>query len=151
MPSMESQGLSVICCLYFVVMSLGTSPALPKEKLTDIKLGYLANDGNIFDLGRQARIISGALTYAVKKVNDDPSTLPGYNLTFTWADNRGRSRYGVSALTDQWKKGAVGFIGPEDECDTEAKVAAAWNLPMIAYVSKTVSKVLKSNFVLYTH
>jgi len=31
--------------------------------------------------------------------------------------------------------GAVVFIGPEDTCATEARLAAAWNLPMIAFVS----------------
>lgn len=31
--------------------------------------------------------------------------------------------------------GAVGFIGPEDSCQTEAVMAAAQNLPMISFVS----------------
>ena len=45
----------------------------------------------------------------------------------------------VARLTDQWKRGAVAFFGPEEnECNVEARVAAAWNLPMIGYVSDWV-------------
>jgi len=37
-------------------------------------------------------------------------------------------------------KGAVAFIGgPEDTCVSEALVAAAWNLPMISFVSSLFS------------
>jgi len=40
-------------------------------------------------------------------------------------------------MTRLYADGAVAFIGPEDTCETEARLAAAWNLPMIAFVSLT--------------
>lgn len=39
-------------------------------------------------------------------------------------------------MTEMRDRGTIGFIGgPEDECVSEALVAAAWNIPMISYVS----------------
>lgn len=38
-------------------------------------------------------------------------------------------------MTQMRDRGAVAFIGPDDTCSSEALVAAAWNLPMISYVS----------------
>lgn len=40
-------------------------------------------------------------------------------------------------------RGAVAFIGPDDTCSSEALVAAAWNLPMISYVSIILHIVYK--------
>lgn len=41
-------------------------------------------------------------------------------------------------------RGTIGFIGgPEDECVSEALVAAAWNIPMISYVSISQKYCLK--------
>ncbi|VDO94942.1 unnamed protein product [Soboliphyme baturini] len=34
---------------------------------------------------------------------------------------------------EQWNKGVMAFIGPEDSCETEAMIAAAQNLPMISF------------------
>ena len=42
----------------------------------------------------------------------------------------------IKIMSDMRDKGAIVFIGgPEDTCAIEALVAAAWNLPMISYVS----------------
>ena len=42
-------------------------------------------------------------------------------------------------MTEMRDGGAVAFIGPDLNCTNEALVAAAWNLPMIAYVSRYLS------------
>jgi guanylate cyclase len=42
-------------------------------------------------------------------------------------------------MTEMRDNGTVAFIGPDDTCRSEALVAAAWNLPMISYVSLHVS------------
>ena len=46
-------------------------------------------------------------------------------------------------MTEMRDGGAVAFIGPDLNCTNEALVAAAWNLPMIAYVSESVPLVLR--------
>ncbi|XP_013384406.1 guanylate cyclase 32E [Lingula anatina] len=116
--------------------SSGSSPSYTIQP-NHLLVGYLTNDqgkkGDKWKINRQARIISGAFSYAIKTINEDPSLLNGLQLDFLWNDNEGDSLIGTARLTEQWRKGAVAFFGPEDECETEAKVAAAWNLPMIAY------------------
>ena len=46
------------------------------------------------------------------------------------------STEGITRMTEMRDGGAVAFIGPDLNCTNEALVAAAWNLPMIAYVSR---------------
>lgn len=52
--------------------------------------------------------------------------------------SRGKSSlaaHAIRAMTEMRDNGTVAFIGPDDTCYSEALVAAAWNLPMISYVS----------------
>ena len=48
------------------------------------------------------------------------------------------STEGITRMTEMRDGGAVAFIGPDLNCTNEALVAAAWNLPMIAYVSSEI-------------
>ena len=48
------------------------------------------------------------------------------------------STEGITRMTEMRDSGAVAFIGPDLNCTNEALVAAAWNLPMIAYVSRQI-------------
>lgn len=41
----------------------------------------------------------------------------------------------IRTMTEMRDNGTIAFIGPDDVCSSEALVAAAWNLPMISYVS----------------
>lgn len=41
----------------------------------------------------------------------------------------------IRIMTEMRDNGTLAFIGPDDTCSAEALVAAAWNLPMISYVS----------------
>ena len=70
------------------------------------------------------------------QVNDDPNLLAGHHLDFLYADINADTLVSTARTTEQWRDGAIAFFGPEDTCDVEARVAAAWNLPMIAYVSR---------------
>jgi ABC-type branched-subunit amino acid transport system substrate-binding protein len=99
----------------------------------DILIGYLMADKG--KASNQGRIISGAMTLARDTINNDPNLLNGYTVRFIWNDTQADTLIGTAATTWQWQEGAVAFFGPEDVCDTEARVASAWNLPMISYVS----------------
>jgi len=59
-------------------------------------------------------------------------------LTYRTYDNKADTLESLRAMTQLYDQGAVAFIGPEDTCATEARLAAAWNLPMIAFVSRTI-------------
>ena len=41
----------------------------------------------------------------------------------------------IQLSTEQWKQNATAFFGPEDYCEMESRIAAAWNTPILAYVS----------------
>ena len=99
-------------------------------------IGYLYSDKSKgFIKNKQGRIISGAMTYAVTLINMNDNLLAGHTLKFEKADTWADTLIGTKRLTELWRAGAVAFIGPEDSCNVEARVAAAWNLPMLSYVS----------------
>ncbi|XP_047995583.1 guanylate cyclase 32E-like [Leguminivora glycinivorella] len=88
-----------------------------------------------------SQTILGALPLAVAAVNREPSLLPGLRLRFVVADI-GRSRPNMPVDKDSMTLrvmsqmrdlGVVAFFGPDDTCHTEAKLAAAWNLPLISH------------------
>ena len=127
-----------MCCQDIVVtlMIVNFLVSLHFTYSVDFTVGYLCADKSIgFKLHKQGRIISGAMTYAVNKINNDPILLPKHHMNFVWNDTFADTKIGTARLTEQWKNGAVAFFGPEDSCDVEARVAASWNLPMISYVS----------------
>ena len=116
-----------VCTLQFLTVEV---------EADNFTIGYLYSDKSKgFIKNKQGRIISGAMTYAVNVINHNPNLLPGHTLKFIIADTYADTLHGTKMLTEQWKAGAVAFIGPEDSCDVEARVAAAWNLPMLSYVS----------------
>lgn len=39
----------------------------------------------------------------------------------------------TNMMLQQWKEGAIAFIGPDDSCEVEATIAASLNLPLISY------------------
>ena len=60
----------------------------------------------------------------------------GYLVDYHLADSKGNSAESIRGMTDHYLNGTLAFIGPENTCAFEARVAAAWNLPMIGFVSK---------------
>lgn len=84
----------------------------------------------------------------MEDVNNDSSLLPGYQLNFVAANigtsenmdmperkNSPLASVAIRKMTEMRDQGAVVFIGPDGTCTPEALVAAAWNMPMISYVS----------------
>lgn len=106
------------------------------DDVENITIGYLTVDKTaVFMRGKQGRVISGAISYGIELINNDTTVLPRHRLKMIWGDTMADTLIGTRLLTQQWRQGAVAFIGLEDSCSVEAKVAAAWNLPMISYVS----------------
>lgn len=115
-----------------------------------IKVGYLTNIHGRNNQQRQGIVISGAITYAISKVNKDTSKFNGKRIELIANDTEGQVLLGTSAILHQWKKGAVAFFGPEDSCEVEAAIASAINLPMISYKcadSKASNKLFYKTFV----
>lgn len=78
----------------------------------------------------------GAVSLAVKRINENDTILNNTKLSFKFGaldkSNRLDSLLKMTEFRDQ---GVAAFIGPDEDCDHEARLASAWNLPMIAYVS----------------
>ena len=127
--------LSTLCTLAsYWWMFICWSPSCTEGE--NFTVGYLMADrGRTFTKNLQGRVISGAMTYAVNKINSDPNILSGHHLDFIFNDTQADTLVGTNALTHQWQAGAVAFFGPEESCAVEARVAASWDLPMISYVS----------------
>nr|CAD7590232.1 unnamed protein product [Timema genevievae] len=102
---------------------------------------------NYLSVSAYSAWIAKLCKHAVDAVNTDPRLLPGRTLHYLAADigtspHRGHSSVAtlaIRAMTAMRDSGTVAFIGPGDTCRAEALVAAAWNLPMIAYVSTTLT------------
>jgi len=84
----------------------------------------------------QSKHFVGAIDYALRRANDDLGRSSGTcRFEYRTHDNHADTLESLRAMTRLYAEGAVAFIGPEDTCATEARLAAAWNLPMIAFVS----------------
>ncbi|XP_048482886.1 guanylate cyclase 32E-like [Plutella xylostella] len=99
-----------------------------------ITIGFLGAYG-------RSHTVLGALPLAVAAVNRERSLLPGLRLRFVAADvgrprpplPRDRDALSLRVMTQMRDLGVVAFFGPDATCHTEAKLAAAWNLPLISH------------------
>ncbi|XP_058980104.1 speract receptor [Musca domestica] len=99
-------------------------------------LGYLTGSqrtpGNL-DYQRPGITISGAISLAVKEVNEGELKSLGHELDFLVAETYGDEVNSIRQTAALWTKQIVGYIGPQETCVHEGRMAAAFNLPMISY------------------
>ncbi|KAF0764783.1 Uncharacterized protein FWK35_00024325, partial [Aphis craccivora] len=101
-------------------------------------LGYLTGSrrrpGDI-GYSKPGRTISGAISLAVEEINAGLFKEKGHSLSFLVAETYGEESTSILETAELWKKNISAFIGPQETCLHEARMAAAFNLPMISYVS----------------
>ena len=95
-----------------------------------------------YGLNRLVRTTGGALTKAKVDINNRTDLLPGYEIDYIFVDTNSTELGSIMALTQLWRSDVVAFVGFDISCETEAHVAAAWNLPMISFVSLFYSNIL---------
>ncbi|TMW50809.1 hypothetical protein DOY81_004138, partial [Sarcophaga bullata] len=99
-------------------------------------LGYLTGSqrtpGNL-DYQRPGITISGAITLAVNEVNEKKLKSLGHSLDFIVAETYGDEVHSIRQTASLWTKQVVAYIGPQETCIHEGRMAAAFNLPMISY------------------
>lgn len=78
--------------------------------------------------------ISGAISLAVKEVNVELKKL-GHSIEFLVSETYGEEVSSIRQTASLWTKQIAGYIGPQETCVHEGRMAAAFNLPMISYVS----------------
>jgi hypothetical protein len=102
-------------------------------------IGYLTGSqrrpGDL-EYPRPGLTISGAISLAVDEVNRDILGERGHRLDFIVAETYGEEVISVQKTADLWTKNVSVYVGPQETCEHEAFMAAAFNLPMISYVSK---------------
>lgn len=79
-------------------------------------------------------VISGAISLAVAEVNAGPLGHLGHRLNFTVAETYGEEVTSIKQTAALWAKNISAYIGPQESCVHEGRMAAAFNLPMISYV-----------------
>ena len=124
----------------FIFFIISVFPLLCVSEI--IKLGYITGSKlprpGIF-YRRPGQAISGALTLALGEINNDSSVLPNHVLEFIIAETYGIESESIKQTVELINKDVSVYIGPQETCIHEAKVAAAFNIPMISYVSKIIS------------
>ena len=117
-----------IVCLIFIIFTFVNCDERKK-----LKLSFLSSTS---DLRKEGSLqFAGAFFTALEFINTNSSILEGYRLEFLFNDTHASSLNAINAMTSQYGNDTIGFIGPDESCQCESTVAAAWNLPMLGYVS----------------
>lgn len=78
--------------------------------------------------------ISGAISLAVDEINTGKLRQMGHSLKFKVAETFGEEVSSIRQTAALWTDKVAGYIGPQETCVHEGRMAAAFNLPMISYV-----------------
>ncbi|KAJ9587019.1 hypothetical protein L9F63_019384, partial [Diploptera punctata] len=124
--------------------------ALPQAGGDVFTLGYLTGsqrrEGDTVYI-RPGLTISGALPLAVDEVNSGLFRIHGHRLEFVVAETLGDELASIWHTADLWTTHNISaYIGPQETCVTEARMAAAFNLPMISYFCMDYETSDKSRF-----
>lgn len=127
-------------CLYLAVLTLFTSIHSSNSEV--IIVGYLTGSqrrpgDNVYP--RLGQTISGAISYAIHEINQHHPLLDNNTLQFIVAETYGQESESIRQTAKLWTEGKVSaYIGPQETCVHEARMAASFNLPMISYVRAKV-------------
>ncbi|XP_030024263.1 speract receptor isoform X1 [Manduca sexta] len=123
-------------CWFILIVSLTGSTG---EKFT---LGYLTGSQRRpgdFSYSKPGRVISGAISMAVDEVNKELLGPMGHSLDFVVAETYGQEEVSIRQVAALWAANVSAFIGPQETCVHEGRMAAAFNLPMISYFCRDVA------------
>ena len=106
-------------------------------------MGYLT--GSLRRVGdsvypRPGQTISGAISYAVEQINKYHPLVNNHSLAFVVAETYGDESESIRNTATLWSHDNVSvYIGPQETCVHEARMASSFNLPMISYVSRWIN------------
>ena len=113
-------------CVFLAVV---WSVAAKNETRKPLRLSFLSSTSD------DAKFFAGAFFLALDNINNNTTILRDYQLQYLFNDTKSDTLESIRAMTSQYANGTIGFIGPDVSCACESTNAAAWNLPMIVYVS----------------
>ncbi|XP_075217883.1 guanylate cyclase 32E [Lycorma delicatula] len=117
--------LLVVTCMYVVV-----------AEAEEFVLGYLTGSQRLEDDKEYARpglTISGAISLAVEELNSGFLAEHGHKLSFIVAETYGEEVTSIRQTALLWTQNISAYIGPQETCVHEGRMATAFNLPMISY------------------
>lgn len=80
-------------------------------------------------------MISGAVSLAISEINNNGKLKEmGHSLQFKVAETFGEEVSSIRQTAALWTEKVHAYIGPQETCVHEGRMAAAFNLPMISYV-----------------
>ncbi|XP_063821635.1 speract receptor isoform X1 [Ostrinia nubilalis] len=126
------------CQIWWSVLMLVANSSLG-EKFT---LGYITGSQRRpgdYSYPRPGRVISGAISMAVDDVNEKLLGPLGHSLDFVVAETYGQEEVSIRQVAALWATNVSAFIGPQETCVHEGRMAAAFNLPMISYYCRDVA------------
>ena len=142
----------VVCILVFLAVFVTSQNGVDELVVDDYENETGSGDKELLLVGfigtfhtglnRLVRTTGGAMTIAKNYINNRTDLLPGYEIDFMFVDTNSTELGSIMALTQLWRSDVVAFLGLDISCETEAHVAAAWNLPMISFVSLFYSNML---------
>lgn len=128
-------GQNTVILIAFSLLNFVISSLNPRE----IRLSFLYPLTSKTESITNSLPFGSAFTVALDAINNNSADLfPFAKLTFLWNDTQSLETVALKAMTEHYYKGVDAFIGPGDqnECRTAARMAAAWNIPIVSYVSR---------------
>lgn len=117
-------------------------------------MGYLTGSERLpgnNDYPRPGLTISGAISLAVDEINRYKPLVGGHKLNFTVAETYGDEEMSIYQVAMLWTQKVPVYIGPQETCVHEAKMASGFNLPMISYVSIPFCSLIVVFLLSYYH
>lgn len=90
--------------------------------------------------------ISGGLTFAKEEVNKLKLARFNHSIDFIVSETYGEEISSIRQTAKLWKQDIYGIIGPQETCNYEGRLAAAFNLPMISYFCTSQQTSNKKDF-----
>lgn len=85
--------------------------------------------------------ISGAISLAIHDIANSYPLVNNHSLEFVVAETFGEEAESIRQTATLWAQvNVTAYIGPQESCVHEARMAASFNLPMISYVSIVINK-----------
>jgi ABC-type branched-subunit amino acid transport system substrate-binding protein len=82
----------------------------------------------------------------VNEVNSNLLAPKGHSMAFIVSETYGEEVTSIRQVADLWTKNVHGYIGPQETCVHEGRMATAFNLPMISYFCTNFETSNKKHF-----
>ena len=128
MPHSRTTPLYVVSTLVFLILVSFTEADYTVGLLIPMYKAYYLQKGVYY---------ASAINIAMDEINRQENLLPGKNISFIWniTDCEDENKTIRALMYQIYEAKVSAIIGPGCTCNTSARNAAAFNVPMISYVS----------------